>query len=183
MHHGRSETLLDAIGAHSAEADAARVAFLALTPGEQSALLQFLASLSARGRTVAALTASLLMLASACAAVSLLEVRGPDGTLRLRVEADFARTAAARREGLAARDGLDDGRGLLLVFPTEGEVCIENTPWASPSTRSSRMQPGRSWPSSGTSRPATRRPAATSPWRRCWSSRAGSPFRCRWETC
>jgi CxxC motif-containing protein (DUF1111 family) len=45
MHHGRSETLLDAIGAHSAEADAARLAFLALTPGEQSALLQFLASL------------------------------------------------------------------------------------------------------------------------------------------
>ncbi len=84
--------------------------------------------MSARGRTVAALTASLLMLASACADVSLLEVRGPDGTLRLRVEADFARTAAARREGLAARDGLDDGRGLLLVFPTEGEVCIENTP-------------------------------------------------------
>jgi len=45
MHHGRSETLLDAIGAHSAEADAARLAFLARTPGEQSALLTFLASL------------------------------------------------------------------------------------------------------------------------------------------
>ena len=45
MHHGRSETLLDAIGAHSGEADAARLAFLALTPGEQNALLQFLASL------------------------------------------------------------------------------------------------------------------------------------------
>lgn len=45
MHHGRSETLLDAIGAHSAEADAARLTFLALTPAEQSALLQFLASL------------------------------------------------------------------------------------------------------------------------------------------
>ncbi len=58
----------------------------------------------------------------------LLSVRSPDGTLRLRVEVDFARTAEARREGLAARNGLDDGRGLLLVFPTEGEVCIENAP-------------------------------------------------------
>jgi uncharacterized membrane protein (UPF0127 family) len=58
--------------------------------------------------------------------VPLLSVRSPDGTLRLRVEVDFARTAEARREGLAARAGLDDGRGLLLVFPTEGEVCIEN---------------------------------------------------------
>jgi uncharacterized membrane protein (UPF0127 family) len=83
--------------------------------------------MSARGGTVASLAASLLLVI-ACADVPLLSVRSPDGTLRLRVEVDFARTAEARREGLAARDGLDDGRGLLLVFPTEGEVCIENAP-------------------------------------------------------
>lgn len=83
--------------------------------------------MSARGWTVASLAASLLLVI-ACADVPLLSVRSPDGTLRLRVEVDFARTAEARREGLAARNGLDDGRGLLLVFPTEGEVCIENAP-------------------------------------------------------
>lgn len=65
--------------------------------------------------------------ASACSTHPLVEVRSPDGALRLRVDADVARTAAARREGLAGRDDLDAGSGLLLVFPTEGEVCIANT--------------------------------------------------------
>ncbi|MBK6575122.1 MAG: DUF192 domain-containing protein [Sandaracinaceae bacterium] len=84
--------------------------------------------MSTRARALFVLSAALPLLSGACADVPLVEVRGPDGTLRLRVEADFARTADARREGLAGRDGLDEGRGLLLVFPTEGEVCIENTP-------------------------------------------------------
>jgi uncharacterized membrane protein (UPF0127 family) len=36
-----------------------------------------------------------------------------------------ATTADERRRGLVGR-GLDDGEGLLLVFPFEGEVCITN---------------------------------------------------------
>lgn len=70
-----------------------------------------------------AITPTLLV---ACADIPLTEVWGPDGALRLRVDADVARTAEARRQGLAGRNGLDEGRGLLLVFPTEGEVCIDN---------------------------------------------------------
>lgn len=81
--------------------------------------------MSARARAVSVLTASLPLLA-ACADLPLVEVRSPDGALRLRVEAPLARTAEARREGLAGRDALDEGRGLLLVFPTEVEVCIAN---------------------------------------------------------
>lgn len=86
--------------------------------------------MSLHRRTVFAhlsLSASVSVLVG-CADLPLVEVRGPDGSLRLQVVADVARTAVARREGLAGRDSLDEGRGLLLVFPTEGEVCIDNAP-------------------------------------------------------
>ncbi|MCA9574532.1 MAG: di-heme oxidoredictase family protein [Polyangiales bacterium] len=45
MHHGRAETVREAIGAHSGEAEPARLAFEALTEGDQAALLAFLAAL------------------------------------------------------------------------------------------------------------------------------------------
>lgn len=90
--------------------------------------------MSARWRAVLAhvCVPVMLPLLAACADIPLIEVRGPDGALRLRVDVDFARTAEARRRGLAGRNGLDEGRGLLLVFPTEGEVCIDNAPTGFP---------------------------------------------------
>ncbi|MFW6086283.1 MAG: DUF192 domain-containing protein [Myxococcota bacterium] len=53
-------------------------------------------------------------------------VESPAGELRLEVFVDEARTAEERMQGLAGRDGLDPGEGLLLIFPAEGEVCIVN---------------------------------------------------------
>lgn len=47
------------------------------------------------------------------------------GQARLSVCVTRATTADERRRGLVGR-GLDDGEGLLLVFPVEGEVCITN---------------------------------------------------------
>jgi uncharacterized membrane protein (UPF0127 family) len=72
------------------------------------------------------LPAFLAPLLLACATVPIVEVRSADGTLRLRVEVEFARSAEARREGLQGREPLGPDRGLWLVFPTVGEVCIRN---------------------------------------------------------
>lgn len=44
----------------------------------------------------------------------------------LDVCAAVARTAAERAAGLTARPALGDGEGLVLDFPTEGEVCLVN---------------------------------------------------------
>lgn len=54
-------------------------------------------------------------------------VTGSDGAEHLAVEAAVAESEAARREGLAGYDELDDDRGLLIVLPVEGEVCITNS--------------------------------------------------------
>lgn len=53
-------------------------------------------------------------------------VVGSDGTEHLSVDATLAESEAERREGLARFDTLDDDRGLLIVLPVEGEVCITN---------------------------------------------------------
>lgn len=53
-------------------------------------------------------------------------VLGPGGEVRLEVFADVADDERERREGLTRFDSLAAGRGLLLVLPAEGEVCITN---------------------------------------------------------
>lgn len=53
-------------------------------------------------------------------------VLGPGGEVRLEVFADVADDERERREGLARYDSLAAGRGLLIVLPAEGEVCITN---------------------------------------------------------
>lgn len=58
------------------------------------------------------------------ARVAVLE--GDDDPVPRTFCADLATTAEERRRGLAGRQGLGPDEGLLLVFPTTGEVCIEN---------------------------------------------------------
>jgi uncharacterized membrane protein (UPF0127 family) len=53
-------------------------------------------------------------------------VTGTGSTTRLDVCAERARTADERRQGLRGREPLPEGRGLLLEFPVEDEVCIFN---------------------------------------------------------
>lgn len=53
-------------------------------------------------------------------------VLGPGGEVRLEVFADVADDERERREGLTRYDSLAAGRGLLIVLPAEGEVCITN---------------------------------------------------------
>ena len=55
-----------------------------------------------------------------------MRVVGPDGAERLHACASLAETAPERRRGLKDRESLGPNEGLLIVFPTEGEVCIEN---------------------------------------------------------
>jgi len=80
-----------------------------------------------RGAAARACVGAMTLLTAACADLTLVEVHSPEGALRLRVDADLAQTAEARQQGLASWATLDEGRGLLLLFPTEGEVCVENT--------------------------------------------------------
>ncbi len=49
---------------------------------------------------------------------------GAGGDTRLDVCAEVATSEVDRRAGLAGRPGLDDGAGLLMIFPVVGEVCI-----------------------------------------------------------
>ena len=49
-----------------------------------------------------------------------------DGNVVLEVSAQVADTEAARAEGLRGYDTLPADEGLLLAFPSEGEVCITN---------------------------------------------------------
>jgi uncharacterized membrane protein (UPF0127 family) len=67
-----------------------------------------------------------LALAAGCEDAAVVEVRGPLDELRLRAYVDVARTAEERRDGLVGREGLAPSEGLLLEFPVEGEVCIQN---------------------------------------------------------
>jgi len=54
--------------------------------------------------------------------------RAGDAAAVLDVCAKLAVTEAERTEGLAKAPSLSESRGLLLVFPVEGEVCIQNGP-------------------------------------------------------
>lgn len=53
-----------------------------------------------------------------------LTVVGADGATHLEACVEVADTAAARRAGLAGRDALEEGGGLLLAFPHQDEICI-----------------------------------------------------------
>lgn len=48
------------------------------------------------------------------------------GESQLDVRIDVAETASERALGLSAYEALDPNRGLLLVFPSAGNVCITN---------------------------------------------------------
>ena len=67
-----------------------------------------------------------LSLVVGCDDAAMVELRGPLDELRLRMHVDLARTADERRVGLVGRAGLSPDEGLLLEFPVEGEVCIQN---------------------------------------------------------
>lgn len=64
--------------------------------------------------------------AAGCGCDRVARVIGPGDTERLYVCADIAETAEERRRGLRGRETLAPDEGLLIVFPTEGEVCISN---------------------------------------------------------
>ncbi|MFW6050059.1 MAG: DUF192 domain-containing protein [Myxococcota bacterium] len=53
-------------------------------------------------------------------------VTSPEGEPRLEVAVEIAETAEARMRGLRGWTALEPDEGLLLVFPTEGEVCLVN---------------------------------------------------------
>lgn len=54
-------------------------------------------------------------------------VLAPGGELeRFSVQVDLAETAEERERGLADRASLGPHEGLLIRFPVEGEVCIDN---------------------------------------------------------
>jgi len=76
---------------------------------------------------VAALFA-LSVLGAGCGGGGLLPVvvTGPLGEVRLEVQAEQAITEEERVQGLSGYASLADDRGMLLVFPVEGEVCIQN---------------------------------------------------------
>ena len=54
------------------------------------------------------------------------------GLVRLVVDVETAETAIERSEGLSEYQALGPDEGLLLVFPTAGEVCITNRTVAFP---------------------------------------------------
>ena len=62
-----------------------------------------------------------------CAGTPFATIRAPDGSPRLRVEVEIARTAEERMRGLRGRDALPEDLGLALQFPIEGSACIVNT--------------------------------------------------------
>lgn len=66
--------------------------------------------------------------ASACGGGSEARVLAPDGSARLAVRVEIARTEVERRTGLSDRDALAVGEGLVIEFPLEGEACITNAP-------------------------------------------------------
>lgn len=49
-----------------------------------------------------------------------------EGNVRLELAITIADTEHTRQEGLRLHGALGDGEALLLVFPTEGTVCITN---------------------------------------------------------
>jgi len=51
-------------------------------------------------------------------------IAGADGEVSVDVCAGLSITEDERRTGLLGRSSLDDGTGLLLVFPVTGEACI-----------------------------------------------------------
>lgn len=51
-------------------------------------------------------------------------IAGDDGAALLEVCAEVATSEQERRAGLAGRAGLDEGAGLWMEFPIEGEVCV-----------------------------------------------------------
>lgn len=81
-----------------------------------------------RARLLAALSLSLLLPAlSSCdgeCAGTTATVLAPDGSARLEVCAEVARTEAERKQGLLGRDSLPPDEGLVIWFPLEGEACI-----------------------------------------------------------
>lgn len=67
-----------------------------------------------------------LALFGGCAGDALARIESPEGEQRLEVAiAHEARSAEERMRGLRGRSIADD-EGLLIVFPSEGEVCIVN---------------------------------------------------------
>ena len=51
----------------------------------------------------------------------------PDGNVLLELEITLAETEYERQEGLRLHGPLAENEALLLVFPTETQVCITNT--------------------------------------------------------
>ena len=75
----------------------------------------------------AAVLAGLLCCAGCCPpGTSAERVVSPGGAARLSVCAEVAGTEAARQRGLAGHAPLGTGGGLLLPFPSAGQVCIAN---------------------------------------------------------
>ena len=55
-----------------------------------------------------------------------------EGERQLEVQIDVAETASERAVGLSTYEALGPNQGLLLVFPSAGEVCITNRDVAFP---------------------------------------------------
>ena len=77
--------------------------------------------------TAAAVLAGLLCCAGCCPSGTTAErVASLTGIERFSVCAEVASTEAARQRGLAGHAALGTGDGLLLPFPSAGQVCIAN---------------------------------------------------------
>ena len=83
-----------------------------------------------RGRALGLrlLALALFAIGLGCAAsVSLVaRVEGPTGEFRLEVRVEEALTEEERVLGLSEHESLAPGTGLLLRFPVEDELCIQN---------------------------------------------------------
>ncbi|MFO0571750.1 MAG: DUF192 domain-containing protein [Polyangiaceae bacterium] len=62
----------------------------------------------------------------ACAGTQVRVTSASTGRVLVDVCAEQADTEAERLQGLAGKSGLDSSHGMLLTFPVEGEVCIQN---------------------------------------------------------
>ena len=82
---------------------------------------------------LAVLVVLLLSAAQGCGdATSQVTIVDAQGLVRLIVDVETAETAMERSEGLSEHQALGPNEGLLLVFPTAGEVCITNRTVAFP---------------------------------------------------